>query len=208
MNYFLWKGSSSSELKRFGESISWEIGKRVLGFPKFGCYSTSDLYMRFPAAGLDYYARAHTGRSYIRRKITSATGSHWIIEFNGTMVEGHDIEMILYHELAHFICRSINRSAPSHGLLWAACYDALHIIMEMDEFSSNEGTVWLFETNSFKIESTFASDMISSRDEWFEIRERTRDVICKRIKSSTLPISYIDLINVIKVSVRKGHSDI
>ena len=182
--------------EEFYRLIDWIrdcLDMRILGLPNFRCYLRSDLYSPRYTANQNYLARAHMVNSHVSRRIAKKNQRHWVIEFNDLYDEAYDIEMVLYHELAHFIARKINRYCPSHGMLWAAACDAIQIQMDMDEGSLEEGTYWISQTDTFELEATFRYEGINSLEEWQSVRMFCQDRIRKAINEHSRRRHFEDL---------------
>lgn len=182
--------------EEFYRLIDWIrecLNMRILGLPKFRCYLRTDLYSPRYTANQNYLARAHMVNSQVSRRVAKGDQRHWVIEFNDLCDEAYDIEMVLYHELAHFIARNIDWHCPSHGMLWAAACDVIQIQMEMDEDSLEEGTHWISQVETLELKAAFRNDGIESLEEWQTVRMLCQNRIRKAIKEHSRFIHLEDL---------------
>lgn len=180
----------------FCRMMKWVRGclqMRILGMPHFRCYLSSDLYSSSYTRNKNYLARAHMENSYISRRVSRGKPKHWVIEFNDRHNEAYDVEMVLYHELAHFIAHEIDLHCPGHGLLWAASCDAIQTQMEMDEDSMEEGTFWLSQVQPFEQHATLTLEELESLDDWFFVRKSCQHRIQRAMKKHEDCIHFEDL---------------
>lgn len=173
------------------------LDMRILGFPDFKCYLRSELYSPRYNENLNYLARAHSAGSNIFRRLPKSDRNNWVIEFNDFYDETYDVEMVLYHELAHFVARKVDRQCPSHGMLWAAACDAIQMQMEMDEDSLEEGTYWISQVETLELEFTLRSDGLDSIDEWESVRCDCQKKIQREIKRHSNRVHYEDLCEIV-----------
>lgn len=203
MNFFSWKDRTHAELVKFEITSKFEISTKIIGFPNFTCYPSSRMSKRNAKCRSTYLACAHTQKIKSNGRIENS-GDIWFIEFNDLISDFIDMDLLLYHELAHFMSHSICCRDPDHGLLWAACVDALNIIMEIDSESLAEGTEYIFLVDEAERISTFEFDSISSEMNWREKREADVFKIYDLLSRLELPIHYLDLMDLILISTGRG----
>ncbi len=153
------------------------IDKRISNFPAFNCYRAYDLGMKMPNS----LACALLPQHRISQKLTKTHGAHWPIIFGNFRFFDLSFEMIVYHELAHFIAHDIQPIHPSHGLLWAVCCDALQKQMDMDPISMLEGATWLSELTEHEKEETLASDGMCNLKEWSVMQVRWFSIVADQL---------------------------
>jgi hypothetical protein len=202
MNYFTWRDRNPNDLKLFARHAEMELRLRISGFPPFVVVRSSDRPKRRVACKDWHMAAAHTTEYASFHLIyTRPRRPHvWTVEFNDHYPDLYDMEMVLYHELAHFMSRRSGFEAPSHGLLWAACCDALMLVMEMDADSRDEGTEYIFDLDWNERTTTFAREHIIGAEHWRQVRARTHAVLVGLLEQMGRPIRFDDLMAVIQAA--------
>lgn len=195
LNAFQWPGRSAADLQRFAQDAARELASRIPGFPPFLLRAASRLHPRLARESEGCWAFARTGQlwTYVLLRPRAKRLRFWRIDFNDRHPEPFDMELVLYHELAHFLADDVALFQPSHGLLWATCCDALMLLMEMDEDSLDEGTEWIFEVEEDERRRTFQTDHIADAGHWRQVRGQTRAVLAGLLDRSGSPIRYDDL---------------
>lgn len=222
MTHFDWPDRSSAELQRFAQDAARELALRIPGFPYFLLRKASQLHPRQARKSEGCWAVARTDQYYtcVMSHCPPRKLRRWRIDFNDRLSDPFDMGLILCHELAHFIAVEMNLFAPSHGLLWAACCDALMLVMEMDADSLNEGTNWIFEVDDDERTRTFTRERITGEEHWRAVRARTLTLLAGLLEQTDKPVQYGTLKLAIhaawaiyappkpKVTRRRGHSQL
>lgn len=195
LNAYQWPDRSAADLKRFARGAARELASRIPGFPPFLLRPASALHPRQARKSDGCWAVARTDQiwTYILSEHRAQRLRFWRIDFNDRYPETFDMDLVLYHELAHFVASDITIFAPSHGLLWATCCDALMLVMEMDEDSLDEGTNWIFQVGEDERRRTFEWEHVANAAHWQQVRGRMQAALIRALDRPGTPIRYDDL---------------
>jgi hypothetical protein len=202
LNCFQWRDRSNEDLQLFGRQAALELQSRIPGFPPFLLSPSSHLPKRRSGCRPWHIASAHTSSYFLRYALYSRPRwPHiWTIEFNDHHPYLFDMDMVLYHELAHFMARRLDMFSPSHGLLWATCCDALMLVMDLDPDSRDEGTSYIFEVEAGERFETFRREHVADAAHWRQVRSRALTVLVHLLEQSGVPIRYDDLLTVVRAA--------
>lgn len=167
-------------------------------FPRFRCYLRSQVYRPGYRSECDYVACALTNKTgALRRRLSRFRGDHWPIIFNDYYIPYYDLEMVLYHELAHFMAHEIRPHAPDHGLAWALSCDALHEIIGMDSVTSLEGSTWIHELPQEEQNATFLAESVSNFQEWRQCANHNRNRLTSMLANELGKLTYNRLCSIL-----------
>jgi hypothetical protein len=176
-------------------------------FPEFKCYLRSEVYKPNYNGQRDYVAIALTGkRGYLRTRLSKSNGHHWPILYNDKYLLSYDIEMVLYHELAHFIVDEIRPNGSPHGIEWALVCDSLHMITGMDCITALEGSTWINEVSNNERAEVFKQYRISSFKEWKLSLERYREQFYIMLNEELQKLTYDRLISILSNCLFKNRT--
>ena len=204
MNYFDWRTRSAADLQTFVTHATGVLRRRIPGLPPFVVWQSSHLSKRMSRCKDWHIASARTGEYfgwhliYVRPRRPHV----WTIEFNDRYPWLYDVEQTLLHELAHFIAWQIEAFPQTHGLLWAACCEALMRLMDFDDESRAHATDYIFEVEAAERLETFRKEGIADAAHWLQVRDRTGAVLAALLDRPG-PVPFDDLLVVIRSAVRR-----
>lgn len=204
LNAYQWPDRSAADLERFERHSARELAARIPGFPRFVLRASSGVPKRRSGCRAWNTAAAHV-QSFYAPFLGGMRGATkvWTIEFNDRHPWLFDMELVLYHELAHFMARRIELFTCSHGLLWATCCDALMLHMNLDPDSCDEGTDYIFKVDAGERWTTFRAEHIADEAHWRLVRARTRARVAALLAQAGPRIGYDDLLAIIRVAHRQ-----
>ena len=190
MDVFHWRDRCPDVLEAFGRAEMARLQARIPDLPDFRCAERSRLPVPQRACTRRYAAVAHVTRFQPGFARMRRDFGPWLVEFNARFPHVYNMQRMLYHELAHFICASMNHSAPVHGLLWASCCDALMQLMGQGKTGLAEGTDYLFWCSRTEQQRTLRAERIADEDEWRLARGLSASIIGIGLPPDEEPIAF------------------
>ena len=182
-------------------SIETDLMGMIEGLPIFRCHIRSDLPGRLlTGQSRNWIAIASFGGP-IRDHLVVSYGQHNpIILDERFFPEPFDqawLELVIVHELAHFLAQDINPNAPAHGLLWARCFSALGWLFCLDQIEMHEAFQQILCGSSSQFRAQLKGDNCQNYHGWIDIFSSQQKALFERLEMRhSDKLTYQDLLQI------------